>query len=65
MLIRVVVHIEGTLTPELLIKFATRNGISIPFKNLEEAQKAYDSLYDLKSFLELYYANTKVINQSP
>ncbi|MDG1942960.1 MAG: hypothetical protein P8J17_01700 [Halioglobus sp.] len=34
-------HIEGTLEPELLLKLARRNGVSVPFKSKSEVRDAY------------------------
>ena len=34
-------HIEGSLEPELMFALAKRNGIDIPFANVEEVRAAY------------------------
>jgi adenosine deaminase len=54
------VHIEGTLEPELLVKLAARNGTWMPVLDVEElrAQYKFDSL---QSFLDLHYANLRVL----
>ncbi|WP_115708432.1 adenosine deaminase [Legionella sainthelensi] len=54
------IHIEGTLEPDLMFQLAERNKIAIPYKNPEELQTAYQ-FTDLQSFLNLYYAGTRVL----
>ena len=53
-------HIEGTLEPELLVKLAGRNGTWMPTLDVDElrAQYQFDSL---QSFLDLHYANLRVL----
>ncbi|MGB5345863.1 MAG: adenosine deaminase, partial [Woeseia sp.] len=53
-------HIEGTLEPELMMQLAERNGVAIPYKNVEEIRKAYE-FSDLQSFLDIYYAGAAVL----
>lgn len=53
-------HIEGTLEPELMFKLAQRNGVELPFANVEEAHQAY-VFDDLQSFLDIYYAGCSVL----
>ncbi len=53
-------HIEGTLEPELLMKIAARNGVSLRFKSVEELKKAYD-FHNLQSFLDIYYEGANVL----
>ena len=53
-------HIEGTLEPELIFKLAARNGITLPYANIEELRSRYE-FTDLQSFLDLYYANMEVL----
>ncbi|MDC1139561.1 adenosine deaminase [Candidatus Pelagibacter sp.] len=53
-------HIEGTLEPEQMFLLAKRNNIHIPFKNIDEAKKAYD-FTNLESFLKIYYEGAKVL----
>lgn len=48
------VHIEGTLEPELALELADRNGVRLPWRNLEELRRQYD-FTNLQSFLDLYY----------
>ena len=52
-------HIEGTLEPEQMFALAKRNNIHIPFKNINEAKKAYN-FSNLESFLKIYYEGAKV-----
>src|ERR1700755_225057 len=54
------VHIEGTLEPELLVKLAARNGTEMPTLDVAELRATYQ-FGDLQSFLNLYYANLRVL----
>ena len=45
-------HIEGTLEPELMFELAQRNGVALPYPNVEAARAAY-AFDDLQSFLDL------------
>ncbi|GAB2487884.1 adenosine deaminase [Nocardiopsis aegyptia] len=47
-------HIEGTLEPELAFTLADRNGITLPYSDVDALRQAY-SFTDLQSFLNLYY----------
>lgn len=53
-------HIEGTLEPELIFALAERNGIELPYADLDELRARYE-FTDLQSFLDLYYANMAVL----
>ncbi|MCA4133972.1 adenosine deaminase [Arthrobacter sp. M4] len=53
-------HIEGTLQPELIFALAERNGIELPYKDIDELRAKYE-FTDLQSFLDLYYANMAVL----
>ena len=53
-------HIEGSLEPELLFAIAQRNGITLPYPNVESLRLAYD-FSDLQSFLDIYYAGASVL----
>ena len=54
------IHIEGTLEPELLVKLAGRNGTWMPTLDVEELRAQYQ--FDgLRSFLDLHYANMRVL----
>jgi adenosine deaminase len=54
------VHIEGTLEPEMMFGLAARNGIGLPFADVEEVRTAYE-FTDLQSFLDLYYQGAAVL----
>jgi adenosine deaminase len=54
------VHIEGTLEPELMMKLAAKNGVTLPFESVADIRKAYD-FKDLQSFLEIYYQGAQVL----
>jgi adenosine deaminase len=53
-------HIEGTLEPELLVRLAARNGITLPTTDLAELRARY-RFDSLQSFLDLHYANLRVL----
>ena len=53
-------HIEGTLEPELLFTLAKRNGVSLPFPDVESLRAAYE-FNNLQSFLDLYYQGAAVL----
>lgn len=53
-------HIEGTLEPELLFKLAKRNHQPLPYASIMDAKNAYH-FDNLQSFLDIYYAGTRVL----
>lgn len=53
-------HIEGTLEPELIMELAERNGIRLPYADIDDLRRQYE-FSDLQSFLNLYYANLDVL----
>ena len=53
-------HIEGTLEPELIFKLAQRNGVALPYADVEALRRAY-AFTSLQSFLDLYYAGCNVL----
>ena len=53
-------HIEGTLEPEMMFELAQRNKIDLPYKSVSEVKEAYN-FEDLKSFLDIYYQGSKVL----
>jgi adenosine deaminase len=57
-------HIEGTLEPELMFELATRNGVTLPYPDVEAVRAAY-VFDDLQSFLDLYYAGCSVLITEP
>jgi adenosine deaminase len=54
------IHIEGSLEPELIFALAQRNGVSLPYRSVEELRKAY-AFTNLQSFLDIYYAGASVL----
>ena len=48
------------MEPELLFELAHRNGVALPYPNVEAARRAYE-FEDLSSFLEIYYAGCAVL----
>ncbi len=53
-------HIEGTLEPEMLLELSRRNGITVPYANVDEVRAAY-AFTDLQSFLDIYYTGAAVL----
>ncbi|MGH8082369.1 MAG: adenosine deaminase [Lysobacter sp.] len=53
-------HIEGSLEPELIFALAQRNGVAVPYADVEALRKAY-AFTDLQSFLDIYYAGASVL----
>ena len=53
-------HLEGTLEPELKFELAARNGVSLPYRSVEEMRAAY-RFDDLSSFLAVYYEGMGVL----
>ncbi|NYH55365.1 adenosine deaminase [Nocardiopsis arvandica] len=53
-------HIEGTLEPELAFTLAHRNGLTLPYTDVQDLRRAY-SFTDLQSFLDLYYSLMDVL----
>jgi adenosine deaminase len=53
-------HIEGTLEPELALRLAERNGVTLPYPSVEALRAAYQ-FTDLQSFLDIYYAGAGVL----
>lgn len=54
------IHIEGSLEPELIFRLAQRNGVALPYANVEELRQAY-AFTNLQSFLDIYYAGASVL----
>ncbi len=54
------IHIEGSLEPEMMFSLAQRNGVELPYDNVNEIREAYrfDCLQD---FLDLYYQGMSVL----
>ncbi|MGN6657469.1 MAG: adenosine deaminase family protein, partial [Achromobacter mucicolens] len=53
-------HLEGTLEPELLFKLAQRNGVALPWPDIDALRGAYD-YHNLQEFLDLYYRGADVL----
>lgn len=53
-------HIEGSLEPELIFALAQRNGVALPYADVEALRRAY-AFTDLQSFLDIYYAGASVL----
>ena len=53
-------HIEGSLEPEMMFELAERNGVELPYADIDAVREAYD-FSDLQSFLDLYYAGAAVL----
>ena len=53
-------HIEGSLEPELAFALAERNGIKLPYENVESLRAAYN-FSNLQSFLDIYYQGASVL----
>ena len=54
------IHIEGSLEPELIFALAARNGVTLPYANVEALRAAY-AFTNLQSFLDIYYAGASVL----
>ena len=54
------IHIEGSLEPELIFALAARNGVALPYADVEALRAAY-AFSDLQSFLDIYYAGASVL----
>ena len=53
-------HLEGSLEPELLFSLAQRNGVALPWPDVESLRQAYD-YNNLQEFLDLYYRGADVL----
>jgi adenosine deaminase len=58
------IHIEGSLEPELIFALAQRNGVKLPYADVEALRAAY-AFTDLQSFLDIYYAGASVLLHEP
>ena len=56
------IHIEGSLEPELIFALAQRNGVALPYADVEALRSAY-AFSNLQSFLDIYYAGASVLLQ--
>lgn len=57
------VHLEGTLEPELMLELADRNGIELPFDDIDAVRAAYQ-FKSLQDFLDIYYAGMQVLKNA-
>src|SRR5690348_16570264 len=53
-------HLEGTLSPELKLQLAARNGIALAAKTVAEVEATYE-FDSLASFLAVYYPAMDVL----
>ena len=53
-------HIEGSLEPELMFRLAARNGVTLPYRSVQEVIRGY-AFDSLQSFLDLYYMAAGVL----
>src|SRR5262245_5167772 len=56
------IHIEGSLEPEMMLALAERNGVALPYRDVEAVRAAY-RFGDLQDFLDLYYRGMSVLQQ--
>ncbi|MFP3883616.1 MAG: adenosine deaminase [Actinomycetota bacterium] len=56
-------HIEGTLEPKMMFDLAERNGVDLPYPDVESVEAAY-RFRNLQSFLDIYYQGAGVL-QTP
>jgi len=53
-------HLEGALEPELMFALARRNGIELPWNDVDALRQAY-AFNNLQEFLDLYYKGADVL----
>src|ERR1700744_4922031 len=53
-------HIEGTLEPEMMMTLAQRNGVTLPYADVDAIRAAY-RFNSLQDFLDLYYTGMSVL----
>jgi len=53
-------HIDGSLQAQRMLSVAQKNGIKLPYSNVDEIISAYQ-FNDLQSFLDLYYLGASVL----
>src|ERR1700761_1533392 len=56
------IHIEGSLEPEMMLALAQRNGVALPYADVEAVRSAY-RFGNLQDFLDLYYQGMSVLRQ--
>ncbi len=58
------IHIEGSLEPEMIFALAARNGVALPYADVDALRRAY-AFTNLQSFLDIYYAGARVLLKEP
>lgn len=53
-------HIEGSLEPEMMLTLARRNGVQLPYTDIEDIKSAYN-FNRLQDFLDVYYQGMSVL----
>ena len=53
-------HIEGSLEPAMMFAMAQRNGVALPYANVDEVSAAY-KFSNLQEFLDLYYLGMQAL----
>ena len=53
-------HIEGSLEPDMAFRLAERNGVELPYPNVEILRAAY-AFNNLQEFLDVYYSGMSVL----
>ena len=53
-------HIEGSLEPDMAFRLAERNGMKLPYPNVETLRAAY-AFNNLQEFLDVYYSGMSVL----
>ena len=53
-------HIEGTVEPEMMLALAKRNGVTLPYADVDAIRNAY-RFNSLQDFLDVYYAGMSVL----
>ncbi|HEX6951004.1 MAG TPA: adenosine deaminase [Nitrospira sp.] len=53
-------HIEGSLEPDMAFRLAERNGVKLPYPNVETLRAAY-AFNNLQEFLDVYYSGMSVL----
>jgi len=54
------IHIEGSLEPEMMFDLAQRNGVALPYADVDAIRAAYQ-FNCLQDFLDLYYQGMSVL----
>jgi adenosine deaminase len=54
------IHIEGSLEPAMMLELAKRNGVDLPYADIDAINEAYN-FNCLQDFLDLYYQGMSVL----